>query len=127
MLGEVDVRELAPTPCEFGFGERARDHVRHEGDAQQLYARHNFLFAPALEPLGFQRDEEAVDESLRARGQTAGLGRAERLDFLQRQERAADLGDAVLDGEVSVRAPRQRVLDIAPHRHERGAHIAVKK
>ena len=38
---------------------------------------------------------------------------------------AADLGDAVLDGEVFVGAPRQPVLDIAQHRRDRGAHIAV--
>lgn len=40
---------------------------------------------------------------------------------------AADLGDAVLDGEVFVGAPRQPVLDIAQHQRDRGAHIAVKK
>jgi hypothetical protein len=113
LLRETDVGELAPATVEFGFGQGAGSHIGDHGDPEEFDPLHNVFFPPAFELLGLERQEQAVDEAVQPVWKLARLRCAEILNLFQCEERAANFCDALLDGEVFVRVPRQPLLDVA--------------
>ena len=86
LLREIDVGQLAPGTVEFGFGQGAGRHTGEHGDPEEFDPLHNVLFPPALEPLGCERHEQAVDEAVQPVLKLARLRCAEILNLFQCEE-----------------------------------------
>ena len=55
LLGQVQVRQLTPTPAGFGFAQPGVDHIGQNGRAQALDAGHGIGLRASADPLLFER------------------------------------------------------------------------
>src|SRR5687768_16069900 len=126
LLSDIDVGQVQPATLPLGVGDGVVDHVGQDGGAEALDAGDDVRLARTFQPFPFQGIEDRIQQVVEALAEIPGLGLAHVLDFLERDEPAADAEDALLERQVRPPAPAQAVLDLVEHWGDGLVDVAVE-
>ncbi len=126
LLGEVHVGQLIPAAIAFVLADLTRDHVTNNRSAELLHPGNDVRFGSPGKPLGFQRNEDLVDQSVQPCGDVPLLWLAEILDLFEPKQGLPNPVDPGHTVGLASRTPRQTLFNGVERFMKSGVNVAFE-
>jgi len=103
------------------------DYIRHDSRAQTLDPRHGIGLTASPSPLPLERLQQMIEQMRKPFPRSAGLGRAEVFNFLDREQSVSGFDDPLAQRQLTLRLPGQAGFDFLQDRRKGRSKVAFEK